>query len=93
LWNLGRGGRNAGILYEVQEEGRSQESPADQDEEWAAGNQRRMPRLRDKGISYRQGVNLPTIGEGATYVAPFSLNEAMYCSILSRELDSPSQLL
>jgi hypothetical protein len=54
------GGRDAGLLYEVSEKGRDQESQADQNEERPAGNTGDMRKLRHKSIPNRQVIPNPS---------------------------------
>ena len=54
------------VRYEAQVETSGSEEPtADQDEERAAGDQRRMSQLRDQGLPYRQGIILPGYEKGS----------------------------
>jgi len=55
--DIGEGGMDAGILYEVQEESGDQEPAADKDEERAAGNQWCLSQLRDQGVPNRQIID------------------------------------
>ena len=47
------GGKNAGILYEVQKEGGGEDPEGNYDEEWPSGNPGRMPSLWDKSVQNR----------------------------------------
>ena len=47
-----------GLLREVQEEGRDQDSKADHHEEQAPRDSRFVPEVRNQGIPYRQSLGL-----------------------------------